>query len=629
MRAWCWLFVIALLISASAQAQTETIDDAAAEAAASALLQADLPPRDRIALAAQLIGVREIVRPPITPRQHQIGETDTFSIVNTSTRGFRRLTAQVRALGDHMVVWVEEGSLLMVDDEAQALVDAFDNYIYDSVRALWGSEAVPGIDGDPLIHALFASGLGDGSVAYYASEHTYPSEVSPNSNEREMFIFNLDALAWGLDARVIESVVAHEFQHMIRDHIQPNVDTWLNEGLSVFTELLLYKTDGAAISFLNAPHTQLNAWNANVGQRSANYGAALLFTAYFAQRYGLEAVQEVSRSAEPRALEAFDHALAARGAPNINAFFADWVLANYIMDPDAEDGRFGYALVSQTLPRPPVQAAAEQYPYVYQGTLAQYATDYLVLRNVAVGDTLRLQLKMPSAAPLIDDAPPNGTRFWYSNRADETVTTLTRAFDLRGLDTAALEYRVWYALEQGWDFGYVLISTDEGLTWEILGAPGMSADYPLSLAYGPAYTGESQGWLPQRIALDPYVGHEVLVRFAVITDDAVSLSGMAIDDVSLAARSYFSDFELDDGGWQSEGWVWVENGVPQNFWVQAVQEVDGRPVINRWEGRQSSVWLLPVIADSGTITIAVSPFAPVTLSPVEYTLAVSKHGAPR
>ena len=106
-----------------------------------------------------------------------------------------------------------------------------------------------------------------------------------------MFFFNLDAIGQDFPLRAVESIVAHEFQHMIRFNLQVNSETWLNEGLSMFTQLYLYNgMDGTIFSFLNEPNTQLDDWNANPGERAANYGAATLFLTYFFERYGINAI---------------------------------------------------------------------------------------------------------------------------------------------------------------------------------------------------------------------------------------------------------------------------------------------------------------------------------------------------
>ena len=47
-------------------------------------------------------------------------------------------------------------------------------------------------------------------------------------------------------------------------------------------------------------------------------------------------------------------------------------------------------------------------------------------------------------------------------------TRLTRAFDLSGVSSATLDYHLWYDLEEHWDYGYVMVSDDNGAHWDIL-----------------------------------------------------------------------------------------------------------------------------------------------------------------
>ena len=210
---------------------------------------------------------------------------------------------------------------------------------------------------------------------------------------------------------------------------------------------------------------------------------------------------------------------------------------------------------------------------------------------------------------------------WYSNKADVSSTTLTRAFDLSSVKSATLAYNLWYHTERAWDYGYVMASGDGGATWEILATEHSTYENPHNTAYGPAYTGESGGWLAESVSLDAYAGGEVLVRFQMITDDAVTQPGMALDDVRINAIGYRSDFEADDGGWEAAGWVWIDNLLPQSAWVQAIQQ-GAMTSVTRWQANGASAWTLPLEPGVGQVTLAVSPFAPVTTVRVPYTLEV-------
>jgi hypothetical protein len=631
-----YYLLLAFLFLAPAAAQPPTAPLYPDHPTANALAAARLPPHDRIAMSAQLLGITDLPLPRTQPEHYDIGTQDQFyARVNGFTRT-ETFTAAVRAISEHLIVWVDVRAD-MPPDVAGSIAAAFDAQVYDAVRALWGSERTPGIDGDPRLHVLFIyAGRDAGYAAYYAREHSYPAVIAPFSNEREMFLFNLDVVRDGINVDVVTSVLAHEFQHMIRDHIQPTLDNWLDEGYSMFTQHHLFGDFVAALAYLERPDTQLNAWHEALGSRAANYGAALLFTTYTHQRYGLSALQAAGSVDTGFGLDALDAALQARAATDVNTVFADWVLANTLLDSSIDDGRYGYVTLPPTLPRPPAVASTSSYPFAYDGQAFQYSADYIALDNLADADTLTLRLTMPDSVPLVETqsnasvgaqyiAPLRDTfanHVWYSHRGDESAPTLTRTFDLRGATSATLRYRVWYALETGYDYGYLLVSDDGGASWDIVPTPAMTTDRSSGINYGAAYNGMSEGWRDEAVDLSAYVGRDILVRFATASDDAVTLAGMAIDDVRVDELGYSADFESENGGWSGDGWVWVDNQLPQRAWVQAIQHTDGAPIITRWLAQGDDEWLLVLGDGVQRVTLVVSPFAPVTLSEIEYRLTV-------
>lgn len=622
--AWLGIAVIVLplVLSVGASAAAEAaLDEALDYPTVDALRDAVIPTADRIDLARRLRGVTNISAPPTTAPVRQIGERQAFWVSNADDSRTFQMEAVLRAVGEHLYVWVEDGAAIP-DGQLAALTDTFDRVVYPEVRRLWGSEATPGIDGDARVYGLFARDLGGSIVAYYAGRHSFPDEVIDFSNEHEMLFFNLDNIGTDIGHPNVVSTVAHEFQHMVRANVDPNEDGWLDEGFSVFTEYFLGYEDAlwTANAFTNRLDTQLNTWGYNT-DNLPHYGAALLFVWYFYQRYGLEAVQALS--ADPaNGLVAFDHVLTAMGEPDVNALFADWALANVIQDKQQADGRYGYG--AALVPPRPLETVV-RYPYRASRTANQYATHYVDLLAPARGQALAITLTMPETVALVPTVPYSGQHAWYSNRGDQSEMTLTRAFDLSQVREAALNYQLWYAIEEGWDYGYTMVSVDGGASWDLLQTPEMRDFNPHGNAYGWGYTGESAGWLRESVALDAYAGQpEVLVRFALITDDATLLPGMMIDDVSIPAIGYASDFEAGADGWDARGFVWTDNRLPQQAWVQAVQYVGTRVDVTRWLATDpTTTWRLPLIPGAFKVALTISPFAPVTTVPMPYTLDVS------
>lgn len=608
-------FLLLILLSMPVTAQEVNPDDFPTLIA---LDKAIIPPRDRVELARQIFGVTSIEPPPAIAVEYQLGDRKMFSVLNDNEA--MQVEAELRAIGETIYLWVDVNADIENED-AQALADAFDAEIYNGVRELWGSEATPGIDNDPRVFGLFAYGLGNSLAAYYSSEHSYPSEVVTNSNEHEMFIYNLDTLGTAIDTADVESTTAHEFQHMIRANIDPNADTWMNEGFSMFTELYLGydSSNWAAYTFIDDPGTQLNTW-AEDGPTAPHYGAAMLFITYFYERYGIEAVQNLSADGSA-GLDSFDNTLKEMNEAGVNEFFADWVLANYLRDSDVADGRYDYELIDLGS-RPYVTDSVREYPYDIDARAAQYSTDYYRLRDLPTSGTLEIQLDAPDTVQLLPIEDSEG-QFWYSNRADDSSLTLTHAFDLTGVESATLDYRVWYHLEHLWDYGYVMVSEDNGNTWETLETSEMTGENPYGNGYGVGYSGASSDWVEESISLDEYAGKNILVRFWVIHDDAVNQHGMAIDDVRIDAIGYSSDFEANNGGWQTGGWVLTDNRLPQEIWVQAMQIKDDDVEITRWLLPADEPLTLPLSRDIEEVVLAVSPFAPLTTVPMLYSLSAT------
>lgn len=621
--------LLLLVFSGSASSSAQQSASPVEYPTLAALEAAELPPRDRIDLAQRLRGVTDISAPPTNVPLHQIGEQQTFFVTNSSEGNTFQVTATLHAVGEHIYFWVEEGGAIS-DDDLQALADAFDQTVYPKVRSLWGEEASPGVDGDPRIYGLFAQNLGPTAAAYFSSDHTYPTAAVRTSNAHEMFFFNLDALSGDDELPYIESVLSHEFQHMIRNNVHPNLELWLNEGFSEFTQVYLYEElDLTVISFLGTPDTQLNSWSEEEASRGLNYGASLMFLLYLYDQHGIAAVRALSADPSQRGLQAADNVLRSLGEPGVDEFFADWVMANALVNPSAADGQYGYRILSSDFPAALAETTLSAYPTESAGSVSQYATDYLILENLDGVRALDIRLDAPAEVGLISASPDEGERFWYSNRSDVSDTTLTHAFDLTGVSTATLNYRLWYHTERNWDYGYVMVSEDSGTTWEILETANTTTNDPHGAAYGAGYNGVSGGgsspvWIDETVSLDAYTGQPILVRFEMITDDGVNQPGMAIDDVVIPEIGYSSDFETDDGGWEAAGWLLTDNRLPQELWLQVGQQTAGDVVVTRWRGQGGGAWQLELAEGTQQATLAISAFAPVTTIPMPYTLKITE-----
>ncbi len=544
------------------------------------LLLATLPERDQRLLAIRLKNQGQEIPETVqqTPAVRQLGESDTFWVTDNQQLPPQqfKVNARLQHITDHSYWWVQDG--FSVNQEAlERSAERFENNTYPTNRAFFGSEWLPGVDGDEHVHVF----MGDvpGVAGYFSASNQYSKLAEMYSNEREMFFINLNAISPGND--YFDGVLAHEFQHMIHWYQDRNEDTWVNEGMSELATFLNgYGTSNFVGAFIATPDTQLTGWADTPSAATPHYGGSFLFMTYFLQRYGDTLTQAVVAHPE-NGIAGFNAALAEHGySERFDDVFADFLIANYLQDSTVGSGRWGYREFS------PGPAAISKfyrvYPQTETGTVFQFGTDYIELGGF--GD-VAIEFSGSTQVTVLDNQAHSGSFQWYSHRGDDSNTRLTRAFDLSRVDSARLNYWTWYDIEANWDYGYVEISTDGGQSWTILQTPHSATDNPSGNAYGPGYTGQSgqqePGWLAESIDLSPYTGQEVLIRFEYVTDDAVNRSGWSIDDISIPEIEFFDDAESGPNGWQAEGFVRIDNILPQNFLVQILEigdAVNVRPI---------------------------------------------------
>ena len=597
------------------------------EAETEALLrEAVVPLRDLHDLAIRLRGLPPDTERTVNPEgapDYPVGTRRLFHASNVDTEERFELYATLRYRTDHVYMWVEEG--VRVDQAAlEAAADLFETRTYVTNRAFFGSEWKPGVDNDPRLSILHATNLGSSLAGYYSSADQYVSEVREDSNEMEMFYINIDNVT--INSDFYNGVLAHEFQHMIHWYNDRNEETWLNEGFSeLAVRLNGFDLGGSDWLFAAAPDTQLNSWPSGPGVAGPNYGAAYLFTSYFLDRFGSDATRALVAHPE-NSFTSVDLVLQELGTGlTYEDVFADWIVANMLDDPSIDDGRYGYEDIEIPPFRIKSTHRANAYPVSERATVNQHATDYIELRSRR---PLSLTFAGSTQVSLVDTTARSGRYLWWSNRGDDSNTTLTQSFDLSGVASATLSYWTWYDIEKNWDYAYVEASIDGGETWDILRASSSVNTNPNGNSFGWAYTGTSGGaekpeWIREEVDLSAYVGQEVKVRFEVITDDAVHRPGLVLDDITIPEIGHAEDFETGDGGWEPAGFIRHANVLSQRWLVQ-LMTFGPETTVERLElrGDQTGSWTIPLDADTDRAIIAVSALAPVTTEPGAYSYEI-------
>jgi len=605
----------------------------------------DVPVRDRYDLAVRFNGLDPNTPPNPEVKNDQVGDAEQFFVNNNSENVTLNIDAELVYVSGDVYAWVEQGE----DYDADLLQEEIDNFAQNTIPRtieVFGAGRFPPAGETFRYHVLHTSKIAPNVAGYYYSPSEYPRSVVETSNERSMFYINMSNTPPG--SQYYGSVLAHELQHLVLWRVDQNEETWLNEGQSELSARISgYGPSDFVSSFAGNPGIQLNNWPGGDGN-GPHYGAGYLFTEYLFEQFGEGFVQAVVSEGE-NGLYGVDIALRDRNIGlSADDVFANWVVANYLDDPSLSDangrtGIYGYQVVDVTEMALKDTIDDLDGKFTYQNSVHQYGTDYLLVdlpgQSVSVEFSPRRVVgEEPNTAPFVlantrdtDNNPETDDRHvWWSNRGDDLNPRLTHFFDLTGVDSASLEYDVWFDLEAEWDYAYVSVSTDGGTQWDILRTACTTTEDPYGNAYGiGGYTGLSSdcgdaandGWLHENIDLSAYTGQEILLRFEVVTDDAVSNSGMVIDNVAIPEISFYDDMEGGNGRWMPEGFIRHDNALRQRYLVQVITfDQGGVPGVQQMELDEENTGSLVIESVGGPAILTVSGLTRYTSAFAYYQL---------
>ena len=541
----------------------------------------------------------------------EVGAKDDFFVTKLADGTAHTITARLQLVSEHAYWWVDD-AVSVPTRALQESADAYEEIIHPAVIGAFGDIWNPGVDGDPHLSVMHT--VLSGAVGYYGSKDEFPRFVHPHSNQREIIYVDTRNLQAGSDSYL--GVLAHELQHAIHWNQDTGEDSWVNEGLSEAATSLAGYNPVSADAFLRKPGTQLNWWPDQLQNSYPHYGASNLFFNYLAQRLGSYDVLGELVAEQSDGLEGVNDFLAGFGM-SFTDVFSDWVVANHV---DAAEGPYAYPGEDVGVKKVYPMAEGSSLP----GLLPQFSARYYGLP--AGADRIVVRFTGDTMARLMDAVCASGKNCWWGGAGDAIDTTMTRAFDLRGLTKATLEFNIWHKIEQGWDYAYVEASGDGGETWDILAGSSTTEDNPSGNSYGHGYTGASDGWLTESIDLTAYVGGEVLVRFEYVTDDAVYLDGLLLDDIGILELAFLDDAE-DDAGWDVRGFSRVDGDLAQRFVVQLVERyADGGVRVSRMTLDEDNVGEITAEGASGgfeSAVVIVSPVTEGTRQPASFELSIS------
>jgi PKD repeat protein len=146
----------------------------------------------------------------------------------------------------------------------------WDSTVYPVDTQYFGN--APDVDNNCQIEIIIYNIDGGGGTGGYFSPGL--------SGQREALYVDVADLGWG------NTILAHEFQHLLHNARDPFEYAWIDEGNADMAAYLCFGATGAIIGHANAwaqaPHISVRWWN----QSLADYGAGFLFMLYLASKLG-------------------------------------------------------------------------------------------------------------------------------------------------------------------------------------------------------------------------------------------------------------------------------------------------------------------------------------------------------
>ena len=509
-----------------------------------ALSRLEIPAFDYAEMVGRMSSTDPNHEPPANPPQYEIGDRDWFNLSIGADQDIERIEMELRAKTERVLIWVQT-TVPYQNWRAQQLARDIETVVLNRMQKLFQFSEPPGVDGDPRLTVAMIHDPDGKQLGYFASTYARPRRLYSRSNEREMLVANL-ALDddYTFYDEVLMEIVAHEYLHILQFHIDSGEEHWLDEAMASYAGyliaenyFLIHNTHGMADEFLEAPDIGLTHWQ-TVEEKGAKYGAGVLFIIYLAERFGEDIVARLLVE-QANGWQAISKVLREYTDDSADEVFADWVLANYFLD--SRRG-YGYRSLEADLEPPQPVAGINSFPASYEGSLPQHSSDYFTV-DVRGADNLFVRLWQAPEARLIDAAPVEGDSFAYAVTKDSNLSRLTRAFILSVPRQAWLEFSIWFDLVEDSEYGYIVISDDDGRSWQTLSGrhtekSGAYRDY-----YADGYSGRSRGWLRERIDLSEYTPGRVIIGFELMSNIASSYHGMAIDDLRIEALNYHEGFE--------------------------------------------------------------------------------------
>ena len=503
------------------------------------------------------------------------GGTKSFLDRNLAFKEFT-----LRSVGDNVEIWVANNLAygpdnpkpadVVTQEQVDRLKDEFDSNIYPKATEFFGTPDTLDGSNAPLPEMVgLPEGYYEGSDKVIMlvdnvqdegwNDPTYPFFVAgffwqTLENYMDRNIVTIDSNSWEtrLESTFFGTTI-HELQHLIQADNDGSEETWLNEGMSTFSEFLGgYGSDAGSINFyLDHPENSLVNWDEHSGagtgpETIADYGQTYLFTLYMYDKFGKEFIRELATDGTSQGIASVNERLAASGSDKtFTEVYQDFMTALTLDDDSVSSD---YKFDSINLRELPVNAA---------GDLRGKTVDFdkaLTFEKVGVpawggdfkefnfgNDVRSLKFDGVDFLPLqwstVENPLDPSEQVLHANNGDEADQALIFNATVPA-ENPTLTFDHFLDIEEQWDFGVVQVSTDNGESWTSLANENTRSDvvdegHPTIKENVPGFTGHSTEWTTETFDLSAYAGQDVLVSFRNLTDWGYNDSGWFIKNINV------------------------------------------------------------------------------------------------
>ncbi|KOF12281.1 peptidase M6 [Planococcus glaciei] len=506
---------------------------------------------------------------------------------------FKKFT--LRSIGDNVEIWVANdlaygpNNPKPADVVTQAQVDKlraeFDSNIYPkateffgtpdkldgshSPLAEWGNVPEGYYEGSDkvimLVDNVKDEGWNNPSYPFFVAGFFW--QTLENYTDRNIITIDTNSWETRLESTFFGTTI-HELQHLIHADNDGAEETWLNEGMSTFSEFLggYGHGEGSINFYLDHPENSLVNWDehgtAKTGPETiADYGQVYLFTLYMYDKFGQEFIRELAVNGDTQGMTSVNDTLKKYGSDKtFTEVYQDFMTAltlddskvssDYNIDSiDLRNLPVGDGIRGKTVDFEKAKTFEKEGVPAWGGDFKEFNFGKDV-RGLEFDGVDFLPLQWSTVA----DPKGSGAQVLHANNGDEADQALIFGATVPATD-AKLTFDHFYDIEEQWDFGMVQVSTDNGETWTSLKNENTRSDvveegYPTIKENVPGFTGTNSDWTTETFDLSAYAGKDVLVSFRNLTDWGSNNPGWFVKNVKLGN---FSDAGTSTDAFQSLG----------------------------------------------------------------------------